>query len=67
MQHQHPLLDEIEGFLAESGMSPSYFGKKAAKNSELVARLRGGGDVRTATAERVRGFIREKSATENVK
>ncbi len=53
-----PLLDEIEAFLAVNGMSETYFGKKAAGNSELVARLRNGGDVTTKTAERVRVWIK---------
>lgn len=36
------LLIEIEAFLAASGMGETYFGKKAANDSGLVARLRAG-------------------------
>lgn len=61
MADQNALLSEIDEFLAGSGMSATYFGKKAVNNSELVARLRVGGDVRTATADRVREFIRKSS------
>jgi hypothetical protein len=34
------LLAEIETFLRSSGMGPSYFGKVAVGNSDLVKRLR---------------------------
>ena len=43
MAYQHPseiLLSEIEGFLAETGMGETYFGKASVNNSELVPRLR---------------------------
>lgn len=52
------LLAEIEAFLASSGMGESYFGKAAAKNSELVARLRAGRRVWPETEARVLSFIR---------
>tara|TARA_Y100000310_G_C20638556_1_gene792569 strand:+ start:749 stop:1036 length:288 start_codon:yes stop_codon:yes gene_type:complete len=52
-----PLLDEIEAFIAEAQMGESYFGKKSAGNSELVARLRGGGRVWPETEAKVRSFI----------
>lgn len=54
------LLLEIEAFLADSGMGESYFGKKAAGNSELVARLRLNGRVWPETAARVRSFIKSE-------
>jgi hypothetical protein len=52
------LLSDIEEFLTETGMGPSYFGKRAAGNSELVERLRAGGRVWPDTEERVREFMR---------
>lgn len=52
------LLTEIDAFLAKSGMSESYFGKRATGNSELVKRLRDNGTVTLKTAGRVRDFIR---------
>lgn len=61
MQQHTPLLIEIDAFLARTGMAPSYFGKISVGNSELVDRLRAGGDVRTRTAERVRAFIESRS------
>ena len=39
-------------------MGESYFGKISVGGSELVKRLRAGGDVETATADKVRAFIR---------
>jgi hypothetical protein len=55
---KHPqLLAEIEAFLSETDMGESYFGKKAAKNSELVARLRAGKKVWPDTETSVRSYI----------
>lgn len=54
----HSLLADIEAFLAATGMSESYFGKRAAGNSELVGRLRNNGRVWPETATKVRKFIR---------
>lgn len=56
------LLTEIHEFLAETGMGPSYFGKVAVGNSELVKRLEAGRDVKTETAERVRRFMLTRRA-----
>lgn len=36
------LIAEIEAFLAETGMGETYFGKRAANDSGLVARIRAG-------------------------
>jgi hypothetical protein len=55
----HDLLSDIRAFLTETGMSPSYFGKRAVGNSELVKRLAKGKTVTLVTDERVRGFMRE--------
>ncbi len=63
---QHPseiLLTEIEGFIAETGMGETYFGKVSVGNSELVPRLRErrkNGMYRSVlfeTAESVRAFM----------
>jgi hypothetical protein len=52
-----PLLDEIEAFLAATGMSPTIFGNQVVRDWRLVDRLRRGGDVTTRNAERIRGFM----------
>jgi hypothetical protein len=56
------LLSEIELFLVETGMGPSYFGKVAARNSELIGRLRRGRRVWPETELQVREFIRDYRA-----
>jgi hypothetical protein len=58
--HSQPLLTEIEAFLAEYPMGESHFGKVAAKNSELIKRLRRGGRVWPETDMAVRAFILSK-------
>lgn len=51
------LLAEIESFLIEFDMRPSYFGQQAAGNSELVSRLRLGRTITTDVYERVRSYM----------
>lgn len=48
----------VDEFLNETGMGPAYFGKKSVGNSELVKRLRNGGDIFSSTERRVRCFMR---------
>lgn len=63
MRYQDNLLSEVEHFLSVSGMGPTYFGKVAANNTELVRRLRAGRRVWPETAEMVRDFIRTSLRT----
>lgn len=63
MSIRHPdLIATIETFIAKSGMSESYFGKKAVGNSELLARLRRGGRVWPETEARALEFIASELA-----
>ena len=55
------LLTDIQAFIRDTGIGPSYFGKASCGNSELVERLEKGGTVTLTTADRVRAFIRERS------
>lgn len=55
------LLSEIRDFLARTGMGPSYFGKVACGNSELVERLEAGKTVTLVTADKIRQFIAERT------
>lgn len=55
------LLTDIDAFLAQTGIGPSYFGKAACGNSELVERLRSGGRVWPETEAQVRAFMAERS------
>lgn len=59
----HPLLPEIEAFLAEAKMEPTTFGQQAVRNWQLVARLRAGGDLRRDTEDRIRSFMAAHRAT----
>lgn len=54
------LLREIRKFLRETRMGPSYFGKVAAGNSELVGRLTAGKTVTLRTAEKARSFMAQR-------
>lgn len=58
MSARDDLLNEIELFLERWGMSPTRFGQLCMNDHTFVRRLRRGGDVRLATAERVRTFIK---------
>lgn len=51
------LLDEIEAFLARTGMNATEFGLKAKGDGFIVGRLRQGKDVRTSTASELRSFM----------
>ena len=56
---EQQLLTEIREFLKSSGMGPSYFGKRACGNSEIVSRLENGGTVTVRSLVRIRTFISE--------
>lgn len=56
---QQQFLAKIEQYLSRTQMGPSYFGKRACGNSELVSRLREGKSVTLHTAEAVELFMRE--------
>jgi phosphopantothenoylcysteine decarboxylase / phosphopantothenate---cysteine ligase len=51
------LLGEIEGFLAQFGVTPSKFGVAAVNDGHLVAKLRRGSSVTLKTADRVRAYM----------
>lgn len=53
------LLQEIEAFLADTGMSATAFGTKVLNDPPFVQQLRSGRDPKLSTAERIRSFIKE--------
>lgn len=57
MNKHHRILDEIETYLAKTGMGRTYFGKQAVNNSELVDRLRAGGSVHFRTEAEIKKFM----------
>ncbi len=66
MKQHHPILAEIDAYLAETQMSETYFGKKSAGNSELVPRLRAGGGLHFTTEAKVRAFMSSVASSEQV-
>ena len=50
-------LTEVNAYVAETGMSPSYFGRCACGNTELVERLSAGKTVTLKTVDSVRSFM----------
>lgn len=60
------LLSEIREFLSQTGMGPSYFGKAACGNSEVVRRLESGKTVTLATAAKLRAFMASRPAVNEV-
>lgn len=53
------LLQEIEAFLKEASLAPTRFGQKSARDNHLVFRLRAGGGITLAKADKVRRFMRD--------
>lgn len=64
MTKHHPILAEIEAYILDTGLSETYFGKKAVNNSELVSRLRSGGSVHFLTESKIREFIKNNPSQE---
>ena len=54
------LLDEIDQFLSETGMSAYRLGFLSVRNGRLVDRLRSGGRIWPETEMEVRAFIRSE-------
>lgn len=48
---------EVQAFLQQTGMGPTYFGQLAASNTRLVERLESGGRVWPETEQRIRAFM----------
>ncbi|MFQ5765174.1 MAG: DUF815 domain-containing protein, partial [Rhodospirillales bacterium] len=58
MSIQSELLAEIEAFAEATGTAETTFGRRAANDGKLVARLRAGKGLTTRTVERVRAYMR---------
>lgn len=58
-EHQD-LVDEIDRFLVQTGMGPSYFGRVATGNSEVVSRLKSGRTITGVTEKKLRDFMAAK-------
>ena len=55
------LLDEIERFIADRGMSATAFGAKSLGDPKLVFELRQGRELRFSTIEKIGEFMTEKA------
>src|SRR6516164_10353220 len=51
---KHPMADEIEAFLVETGMSPTFFGYGVMRDPAFVFEVRRGRDLRGTTENKVR-------------
>ena len=60
MSTRDNLLSDIERFLILTGDKASEFGELAISDRGLVGRLRSGGDVTTATADKIRAYMLKK-------
>jgi len=54
------LLREIDAFVRRAGMAPTTFGRLAANDGKLVARLRNGKGITTRTVEKVQAYMRAR-------
>ena len=62
------LLTDIKDFLAENPeIAASTFGRKAANDGKLVARLESGGQVLPTTKEKIEGYIQSYRAKKGAK
>lgn len=52
-----PILEDVERYLAQSGLTPTAFGKAALGDPKFVFDLRDGRECRRATRERARAFM----------
>lgn len=59
MSTREQLLQEIDAFLSQTGMTKSVFGTLAANDDKFVERVRGGSGFTVRTLDRVRKFMRE--------
>lgn len=62
MTDQQPILTAVEAFLAETGMSPTRFGKSAMGDPRFVPGLRAGRRLWPETEAKVRQFLQEHSS-----
>ncbi len=59
MSTKEKLMNDIEAFLARSGMSRTRFGEDAAGERSLLKRLERGGQITIETHDRIRAFMRD--------
>lgn len=65
MTEPDPILKDVERFLRRSRMSPTAFGREAAKDPKLVFELRQGRECRRALRDKLQQFMRTWRPTED--
>jgi hypothetical protein len=61
-----PVLSAVEGFLSQSGMTPTAFGQRALNDPTLVHEMRRGRECKRATRARIMDFIEAESMKQEV-
>ena len=61
------LLQEIRDFVRKTGMAETTFGRLAANDGKLVARLNAGSGVTTRTVEKIRAYLRANGTPAKVR
>lgn len=64
MDIQQIILDQVEAYLAATGMRPTVFGLRAVNDGHFVSRLRVGCNLTTKTIGKVQSFIADNPAPE---
>ncbi len=65
MSSDAQLLEEVETFLAATGMNASAFGHAVANEGKLVKRMRDGSSVTLRKADEIRAFMAAELASRN--
>lgn len=58
MNTREQFLQEIDAFLAHTGMTASQLGEQAVSDKKFVSRIRSGSSLTVRTLDRVREFMR---------
>jgi predicted transcriptional regulator len=59
MNTREQFLEDIDAFLAHTGMSERQLGDQAVNDAKFVARIRAGSSLTVRTLDRVRKFMRD--------
>lgn len=51
------LIDEIDAFIARTGMAPSTLGRRVFGNPHVVRRIRSGENITVRTIDKLRAFM----------
>ena len=66
MDIKQTLIAEIEEYCRRGGVAESTFGRQAINDGKFMRRIRAGGNVTTKTIDRVRAFMSDRPAWQNL-